>query len=66
MTNFLWNFTIKAVVSEVDGSKKGEVSNVRCNGSTQFMPLYCQGRDSLMVAETCNPMPVAELTRMIP
>ena len=29
IANFLWNFIIKAVVLEVNGSKKTEVANVR-------------------------------------
>jgi hypothetical protein len=39
ITNFLWDFTIEAVVLEVDFPKKSEVANVRCNGSMQFMAL---------------------------
>ena len=29
MTNFMWDFTIKAVVLKIDEPKKGEVANVR-------------------------------------
>ena len=29
MTNFMWDFAIEAVVSEIDDTKEGEVADVR-------------------------------------
>ena len=66
MTNFLWNFTIKTVISQVGDPKKGKVSNVRCNSSMQFMAQQFQSYDSSMVAATCNAIPVTKLDRIIP
>ena len=66
MANISWDFSIEAVVMEVEVSQKGDVANMRWYDSLQAISSKVQLCNSLMPVAAFNSMPVAEVVRTIP